>query len=318
MDTKNTEIITIRISEYLSEKLALQISDSLWGKPDIAGLRSTLYNFKSKTNYFNVIAQNSSDDFVGRVCCMQNIDDPTLWYYGDLFVAEDHRRRHIAEKMISTAFDVLKDKGCKTVRTYVDPQNTPSLELQKKLGFTEKPYQTFNELINDGDLMFEKQLGQIYSAVTIQNKFDVKIIADIYNKNLQALHGDKIPYNEWYRAILNDDTDERNFLICRGIMPVAWLKLNGLDSADAGYISMLAVEPKCRRKGVGRFAVEFAEKFLHGNGKRTIRVQTTSDNFPAMSLYKKCGFVEVGRSKTNCDDGAELSKIMFEKATHDY
>ena len=313
MSAKNTEIITIRISEYLSEKLALQISDSLWGKPDIAGLRSTLYNFKSKTNYFNVIAQSSSDDFVGRVCCMQNIDDPTLWYYGDLFVAEDHRRKHIAEKMVTTAFDVLKDKGCKTVRTYVDPENTPSLELQKKLGFTEKPYQTFNDLINYGDLMFEKQFGQIYSAVTIQNRFDVKIIADIYNKNSQTLHGDKIPYGEWYRAILNDDTDERNFLICRGIMPVAWLKLNGLDSEDAGYISMLAVEPKYRRKGVGRFAVEFAEKFLHGNGKRTIRVQTTSDNFPAMSLYKKCGFVETSRVKAISDDVAELSKIVFKK-----
>lgn len=84
-----------------------------------------------------MIAQSSSDDFVGRLCCIQNIDDPTLWYYGDLFVVENHRRKHIAEKMITTAFDVLKDKGCKTVRTYVDPQNTSSLELQKKLGFTE-------------------------------------------------------------------------------------------------------------------------------------------------------------------------------------
>ena len=313
MSAKNTEIITIRISEYLSEKLALQISDSLWGKPDIAGLRSTLYNFKSKTNYFNVIAQNSSDDFVGRVCCMQNIDDPTLWYYGDLFVVEDYRRRHIAEKMIATAFDVLKDKGCKTVRTYVDPENTPSLELQKKLGFTEKPYQTFNDLINDGDLMFEKQLEQIYSAVTIQNRFDVKIIADIYNKNSQALHGEKIAYGEWYRAILNNDTDEENFLICRGLMPVALLKINGLVSKDVGYISMLAVEPKYRRMGVGRFAVEFAEKFLHGNGKRTIRVQTTSDNLPAINLYEKCGFVETNRVKAISDDVAELSKIVFKK-----
>lgn len=68
MGTKNTEIITIRISEYLSEKLALQISNSLWEQPDIAGLRSMLYFFKSETDYFNVIAQSSSDDFVGRVC----------------------------------------------------------------------------------------------------------------------------------------------------------------------------------------------------------------------------------------------------------
>ena len=313
MDTKNTEIITIRVSEYLSEKLALQISNSLWGQSDIVGLRSTIYSFKSKTDYFNVIAQNSSGDFVGRVCCMQNIDDSTLWYYGDLFVVEDHRRKHIAEKMITTAFDVLKDKGCKTVRTYVDPENTPSLELQKKLGFTEKPYQRFNDLINDGDLMFEKQFGQIYNAVNVQNKFDVKIVADLYNKNLQVLHGDKISYGEWCRAVLNDDTDEQNFLICRGIMPVAWLKLNGLDNADIGYISMLAVGPKYKYKGVGTFAVKFSENFLRDKGKKTVCAQTTSDNLPAISLYEKCGFVEVSRTKAVCDDNNELTKIMFEK-----
>lgn len=98
MDTKNIEIITIRISEYLSDKLALQISKALWGQRDVAELRSTLFWFKSETDYFNVIAQSSSDDFVGRLCCIQNIDDPTLWYYGDLFVVENHRRKHIAEK----------------------------------------------------------------------------------------------------------------------------------------------------------------------------------------------------------------------------
>ena len=313
MDTKNTEIITIRISEYLSEKLALQISNCLWGQSDIVGLRSMLYFFKSETDYFNVIAQNSSDDFLGRVCCMQNIDDPTLWYYGDLFVVEDYRRRHIAEKMIATAFNVLKDKGCKTVRTYVDPQNTPSLELHKKLGFTEKPYQKFKDLINNGDLMFEKQFGQIYNAVTVREKFDVKIVANLYNKNLQALHGDKISYAEWCKAILNNDTDEKNFLICRGLMPVAWLKINGLDSTDVGYISMLAVEPKYQHMGVGTFAVEFAESFLRGKGKKAVCVQTTSDNQFAIRLYNKCGFVETSSVKAISDDVAELSKIVFKK-----
>ena len=64
MDTKNIEIITIRISEYLSDKLALQISKALCGQRDVAELRSTLFWFKSETDYFNVIAQSSSGDFV--------------------------------------------------------------------------------------------------------------------------------------------------------------------------------------------------------------------------------------------------------------
>lgn len=161
--------------------------------------------------------------------------------------------------------------------------------------------------------MFEKQLGQIYNAVTVRDKFDVKIVADLYNRNLQALHGDTIAYAEWCKAILNNDTDEENFLICRDLMPVAWLKINGLDSTDVGYISMLAVEPKYQHMGVGTFAVEFAENFLRDKGKKTVCVQTTSDNQLAIRLYNKCGFVETSRVKAICDDVEELSKIVFEK-----
>lgn len=62
---------------------------------------------------------------------------------------------------------------------------------------------------------------------------------------------------------MSHDRDEKNYLICRGIMPVAWLKINGLDDNDVGYISMLAVIPQFQRSGVGTFAVEFAENFLH-------------------------------------------------------
>lgn len=48
MDTKNIEIITIRISEYLSDKLALQISKALWGQRDVAELRSMLFGLSQK------------------------------------------------------------------------------------------------------------------------------------------------------------------------------------------------------------------------------------------------------------------------------
>ena len=258
-------------------------------------------------------ARNASGDFVGRVFCIRNTDDPTLWYYGDLFVAESYRRRHIAEQMLSAAFDTLKDKGCKTIRTYVAPENAPSLELQKKLGFAEKPYRTFNSLINNGDIMFEKQLGQIYKAVPVSSSFDVRIIADIYNKNLEALHGDKITYNEWLNSIMSHDTDEKNYLICRGIMPVAWLKINGLDDNDVGYISMLAVIPQFQRSGVGTFAVEFAENFLHFKGKKILCVQTTPDNMPAVRLYEKCGFERITEAQSLTNSSSDSTKIKFIK-----
>lgn len=113
MTTKN-EIITISVSKYLSEDIGIKIAKTLWGMDSTSRVRSQLYWFTTETDGFNVIAQNESGDFIGRVLCIQNADDPMRWYYGDLFVVEEYRRRHIAEKMLKTAFDVLKGKGCRT------------------------------------------------------------------------------------------------------------------------------------------------------------------------------------------------------------
>lgn len=110
-----------------------------------------------------------------------------------------------------------------------------------------------------------------------------------------------------------NDTDEENFLICRGVTPVAWLKINGFDNTDTGFISMLAVEPRFQRRGVGRFAVKFAEDFLLGKGKRKIGIQTTSDNAPALSLYKKCGFAEAERYSDADEDDPELFRVRLVK-----
>lgn len=133
--------------------------------------------------------------------------------------------------------------------------------------------------------------------MTVREKLDVKIVANLYNRNLKALHGDKISYDEWCKSILNNDTDEENFLICRGLMPVAWLKINGLENAEVGYISMLAVEPKYQYYGVGTFAVEFANSFLHDKGKRFVRVQTTADNLSAIGLYKNVVLLKLAKHK---------------------
>ena len=45
-------------------------------------------------------------------------------------------------------------------------------------------------------------------------------------------------------------------------MPVAWLQLSGLLRKDMAQISMLAVSDKHQQQGVGRYAIEFAEKFI--------------------------------------------------------
>lgn len=153
------ELITITVSEYLTQSIAENLAQAQWERPDWAGhIIRQLDEYKAQADCFNVIAQNEQGEIVGRLFCLQNKDNKKLWYYGDLFVVPECRRRHIADRMLAAAEQALSERRCCTLRCYVEPENTPSLLLQKKNGFEEKPYEQFNDLENEGQLMFEKKL----------------------------------------------------------------------------------------------------------------------------------------------------------------
>ncbi len=313
MSTPN-EIISITVSEYLSDGLAEKIAAAQWNRPEwFAGIRYRLYEDKTATDCFNVIAQNETGKVVGRLYCIQNSSNHKLWYYGDLFVIPEYRRRHIAEKMISAAIEALKDRECETIRVYVEPENTPSLNLHCKLGFSQKPYQTFNDLINDGRIMLEKELDSVYEIITAASPDDAKYITGFFAKNAEALHCKEITYSEWRKLLSEKSPDEEHFLVCRGAMPVAWLKINGLEAGDAGWVSMLAVEPRFQHKGIGTFAMKFAESFMISKEKQKIKVQTTEDNSAALSLYKKFGFEESEKCSAIAHDNSRVVKVTLNK-----
>ena len=95
-----------------------------------------------------------------------------------------------------------------------------------------------------------------------------------------------------------NDSDEENVIVYNKNIPCGWLKLNGLKSNDIAWISMLVVPEKFKRQGIGKFAVEFAAQYLKHRGYRYIKLQTTTDNSAALSLYSNCGFTIVNQSST--------------------
>ncbi|MDE6030246.1 MAG: GNAT family N-acetyltransferase, partial [Oscillospiraceae bacterium] len=219
---------------------------------------------------------------------------------------------------LQTALEILRDRGCRTLRCYVEPENIPSLNLQRKHGFSEKPFQAFDELINDGDLMFEKEL-QSFEVVSARVS-DAYYICEMYEKSIKELHGGALDeqgcrsfFAEIKEMLTNRDPDEENFLIYFGAFPCCWVKVNGLESGDTGWISMLTVEPKFRRRGAGSFAVNFAVNFLTEKGKKIAKIQTTEDNIPALSLYKSCGFSAAENRRAVSGDGTERVYITLEK-----
>ena len=128
------------------------------------------YDNKIKNDCFNVIALNETGDVVGRLFCIQNAEDAGLWYYGDLFVAPDYTGKRISKRLLETAEQALSDKWCHTLRCYVEPDNKVSLHLQREYGFTECEYKTFNNLINSGQLMFEKPIVTFNAAQVTEKK----------------------------------------------------------------------------------------------------------------------------------------------------
>ena len=308
------ETIAFSVSEFLTPELAEKIAQAQWNRPEWSGsIIDRVYKGKTETDCFNVIAKNQCGEVVGRLFCLQNSGDKSLWYYGDLFVAPEYRRRHIAEKMLGLAEQTLSGRWCGTLRCYVEPDNVISQNFQIKAGFTERPYKSFNDLVNDGEIMFEKKLSD-FNVSTVSGD-DIRYVTMLYGKNAEALHGREIPYSEWCSLISAGDTDERHFLIRKGAVPCAYLKVNGLESGDdIGWISVLAVEPAFQRRGAGSRAVSYAENYLRSMGKSVVKLHTTSDNIPAQGLYRKCGYAVSDSGEYTAADGTQSKRYTFSKS----
>lgn len=288
------EIITIKISKFLTNDYVTQIAKNQWSSQEPQWVnRSRQYIFDeliiNNNDCFGVIAVNSNNEVIGRMHCVKNESNPELWYYGDLFVVKEYRRNGIATRMIKAAIEHLSEIGATQLICYVEPENTASRNLQTSAGFVEKAFETFNGFITDGDIMYSLQIPTSYSVMpaTVNEAYFVRVL---FVLNREALKTGDISYSEWQELLSLKDSDEKHFLICKGSLPVAYMKINGLESKDNAWLSMLFVAPRFHRQGIGEFAVGYAERFVSQLGFCELSIQTTSDNVPAQNLYKKCGF----------------------------
>lgn len=93
-----------------------------------------------------------------------------------------------------------------------------------------------------------------------------------------------------------------------------------LDNALAGYIVIstvldeacidnIAVLPEFRRSGIAEQLIDFAEKELNGF-VAFITLEVRESNLPAISLYQKKGFLQVGLRKKYYHNPNESAVIM--------
>lgn len=130
---------------------------------------------------------------------------------------------------------------------------------------------------------------------------------------LAALHEHATDYAVW-ESVYNiwKAEGEVNFVIYTDEKPAGWLKLNGFEG-DRGWISALAIDPLYMRRGLGAFAVGFAERYFAGRGLRRAAIHTNEDNAPARACYEKCGYKITERGKCTNADGAHRIGLTYEK-----
>ncbi len=285
------EIITIQTSRFLSNELAEKIVYAQWRGTQVN--RSMRYVFDELVNHndcFDAVAVNSNNDVVGRLHCVKNEINPKLWYYGDLFVIPAYRRIGIASQLVRAAMSRLSEMGAVSLCCYVEPDNIPSRNLQLSLGFSQQPFRAFNNFINDGEIMYEAMVSNILTVIPATAN-EAYFVGILFAQNKRKLNTeDNISLSEWKELLSADDTDEKHFLVLKGAMPVAYMKLNGLESTSEAWISMLFAAKDFQHQGIGSFAIKYAEEYIRAKGIAAIAVQTDKDNLPAQNCYLKCGY----------------------------
>jgi ribosomal protein S18 acetylase RimI-like enzyme len=228
-------------------------------------------------------------EVVGSMHCIRNETDFSLWYYGDLFVTPEYRRMGIARQMVETAISRLSEIGAAVLRCYVDPNNMPSRNLQKSIGFEEKPFKTFNCLCNDGQIMHEIKIPSCFCVIpaTVNEAYFVMIM---FAQNKSELKAENISLNEWKELLSADNPDEKHFLICKGAVPACYMCLSGASGERKAHISMLFVKKELQRCGAGTFALHFAERYAKENGFDFIATSADKGNTAAENCFLKCGY----------------------------
>ena len=80
--------------------------------------------------------------------------------------------------------------------------------------------------------------------------------------------------------------------------------------AGEGQIYNIAIAPEFRREGIGEALLRHLIDKADADGCKLVTLEVRSGNAPAMELYKKLGFREVGRRRGYYAKGGEDAVLM--------
>ncbi|MCL2060332.1 MAG: GNAT family N-acetyltransferase [Oscillospiraceae bacterium] len=234
---------------------------------------------------------------------------PEYGYIMEFYVRPEYRRKGYGKVMFRRLEHHFYAHGIK--RMYLTT-GTSGESFWRSLGFVPT-----GEVSPENKMqIYEKDVSLLNVKPMQSEHIDFVISVLTSEKNKAALHPDNKSISEWREVFTKNlaDSDEANFIIDDGITSVAWLKLNGLQSKTSmAWVSMLAVDEKYQRQGIGSFAVRFAEDFVRSKGFNMLGIHTTVDNITAQNCYKKLGYHVHEESECTTGDGVKRRGLSLHR-----
>jgi ribosomal protein S18 acetylase RimI-like enzyme len=77
-----------------------------------------------------------------------------------------------------------------------------------------------------------------------------------------------------------------------------------------GAVARLLVDPDARRQGVGRALLRTAEAEAVAQGRAAV-LEVLESSHAAIVLYRRAGWIELGRASLTLPDGRQLDEVVF-------
>lgn len=135
---------------------------------------------------------------------------------------------------------------------------------------------TTSSIINYDEAVLSRLDWESFSGTT-----DQKLFFDTEEQNRKML---KSLLSGDYGPVISD----ASLCVLLDDRPEAMIAVT--DMGDSAFIADIAVSPRLRRKGVGRYLLTNAMKAAGRLKKEKMVLWVSEDNFPAISLYKSMGY----------------------------
>lgn len=146
---------------------------------------------------------------------------------------------------------------------------------------------------------------------------DAQFLTFIMNTDsvLNALNELPTKLEDWIDAIKawSGDNDEEDYIITDGEIPIGWLGINNLESADkVAYLKLAAILPNYHNKGIGYYAISRVIEMLRQRNYLKVALYTDKENYKARACYSKCGFEVTETFMEEMANGKTVTRCKME------